>query len=236
MSTGAIVDRAMIERAIQVLTEPGDVTELRAFGVQNSEYWKPHVESGYFDDRERLANAAFELSAERAKNVYVTLNPVDQQLLSRASNRVRIAQRGESTKDTNIVERRWLPIDIDPTRSAGIGSSSEERTGAFEVLKNVVRFLSGMGWPDPIIADSGNGFHLLYRVRLKPDDNEPIAKALDALAFRFDTDSATVDRVVYNASRIWKLYGTPVRKGILPRASAPNGPTAQHTRQDSTNN
>jgi hypothetical protein len=65
------------------------------------------------------------------------------------------------------------------------------------------------------MADSGNGYHLLYRVDL-PNDRESLELVrgiLEALAFRFDDDRVKVDTTTSNAARIWKLYGTTARKG-----------------------
>ncbi len=71
------------------------------------------------------------------------------------------------------------------------------------------------GWPDPVAGDSGNGCHLLYRVDL-PNDRESadlVQNVLKTLAFLFDDEIVKLDTGVYNAARIWKLYGTVARKG-----------------------
>ena len=65
------------------------------------------------------------------------------------------------------------------------------------------------------MIDSGNGWHLLYRIDL-PNTKlaQQLVKAvLVELASRFDNDKAKVDRAVHNASRISKLPGTWARKG-----------------------
>ncbi|MCX6697158.1 MAG: hypothetical protein NTV84_06300, partial [Methanoregula sp.] len=81
--------------------------------------------------------------------------------------------------------------------------------------REVSFFLSGKGFPAPIIADSGNGAHLLYAINLPNDDTnrELVKRCLDALAFRFDDAIAKIDTTNHNAARIWKLYGTMSRKG-----------------------
>ena len=206
-------DKNTILQTIRALIQPGDIAELRAFGVRSKDQWKPHVESGYFDDHERMADIAYELSLEHARGVYLTLNPVEQQLLSRAENVVKVPKKGEATADDDITARRWLPIDIDPTRTSNTSATEDERKAAWEVMKAVAKYLKGEGWADPIIGDSGNGYHLLYKIDLPADDRGLVGDVLDALAFRFDTEGAKVDRVNYNASRIWKLYGTVNRKG-----------------------
>src|SRR5262249_51515775 len=69
------------------------------------------------------------------------------------------------------------------------------------------------GWPEPVLADSGNGCPLLYRVDLPADDGGLVRGVLRALARRFDTDAVAVDTAPSDAVRICKLYGTVARKG-----------------------
>jgi hypothetical protein len=70
-------------------------------------------------------------------------------------------------------------------------------------------------WERPIIADSGNGAHLLYKIDL-PNDQEALAfvsGALAALDRRYSDGLAKVDVTCANAAGIWKAYGTVARKG-----------------------
>jgi hypothetical protein len=69
------------------------------------------------------------------------------------------------------------------------------------------------GWPTPILADSGNGGHLLYALDLPVDDGGLVQRCLEAIAFRPDDDHVLIDQRVYNPARIWKLYGTRACKG-----------------------
>jgi hypothetical protein len=73
-------------------------------------------------------------------------------------------------------------------------------------------YLNELGWPKPVLADSGNGYHLLYRVYLPAADGN-IKRALHALAERFDDDHVKIERSVYNPSLLTKLYGTRACKG-----------------------
>src|SRR5262249_25957729 len=76
-------------------------------------------------------------------------------------------------------------------------------------------WLSGMGWPFPVQADSGNGAHLLYAISLPNDDlaTDLLKRCLEALDFRFSDQEVAVDGTTYNAARICKLYGTMSGKG-----------------------
>ena len=69
------------------------------------------------------------------------------------------------------------------------------------------------GWPDPIVGNSGNGAHCLYRVELPTSDGDLVKRCLQGLARRFDDDLVKIDQAVFNPARIWKLYGTVSRKG-----------------------
>jgi hypothetical protein len=72
-----------------------------------------------------------------------------------------------------------------------------------------------MGWPAPILGDSGNGAHLLWRIDLPNDADSRllVEDCLRALAEMFGDDKVDVDVKNSNAARIWKLYGTCARKG-----------------------
>src|SRR5256885_985310 len=67
--------------------------------------------------------------------------------------------------------------------------------------------------PDPMYADSGNGYHLLYPVDLPAKDGGLVKAVLRSLAGRFDEEGVKVDTTVFNAARLTKLYGTRACKG-----------------------
>jgi hypothetical protein len=141
------------------LYAPGEVVEPRAFK-------SPKVSSGYFDDSEALAKAALMLD-EKGFQVYVTLNPVKQALLARAQNEV-VQSPLSTISDTDVLFRRWLLLDFDPVRPSGISASVEEKQGAKRQGVEVRNFLREHGWPDPVVADSGNGFIAHNKSTLHP--------------------------------------------------------------------
>jgi len=211
--TVAKVDTAEILRFLSLLAEAGQIIELRLLNVQHHGQRFPYTMSGYFSDYEKLAAEASRHSGH-AQGAYVTLNPVTPALLARAANRLRAASKDcPSTADADITRRRWLPIDLDPVRPRGISSTDEEHTWALERAMQVRGALGAAGWPNPIVADSGNGGHLLYRVDLPATDDGMVKRCLQALALRFDDDRVKVDKAIFNPARIWKLYGTVSRKG-----------------------
>jgi hypothetical protein len=83
-ASGALeADSVEIRRFLDVLCEPGRVYELRALQTQKGTI------SGYFSDVDRLARAAAEVCDKlQPAGVYVTLNPVNADLLGRAKSAV----------------------------------------------------------------------------------------------------------------------------------------------------
>lgn len=196
-------------RAIALLLRPGDVAEVRV-----PKAGKHKTISGYFEDFEELARAVERLEECRYAGVYCTVNPVNPALLARADHKLKSFAEN-TTSDADIVSRRWLPVDLDPKRPAGISSCDAEHAAALELARRMHGEFQAEGWPEPILADSGNGAHLLYPIDL-PNDPEAadlIKRCLRALAARFNTDLVAVDEGMYNASRILKAYGTTARKG-----------------------
>jgi hypothetical protein len=84
---------------------------------------------------------------------------------------------------------------------------------AIERVYQIRDALRHEGWPDPLVGDSGNGAHLLYRVDLPVNDGGIVKGWLQEFARRFDDDCVKVDQSVFNPARIWKLYGSVSRKG-----------------------
>jgi hypothetical protein len=202
---------------------PGAVAELRALpragGLPVGGFFDP-------DHTADMARAAADLSATGPyKGVYVTLNPVRPDLLARSPNVVSVIKSGQATTDGDGVRRRWLLIDLDPVRPGQMSATEAEKRAAAERLSAVRAFLDEQGWPAPVEADSGNGYHLLYPIDLPAEDGGLVKRVLVALANRFDDATVKVDRAVFNPARLVRLYGT-----VAPRAQRP-GPTAPPLRR-----
>lgn len=207
----SLFDAAEVNRAVSILAEPDGVVELRILNATvGGDRWAGTY-SGYFDSAEALADSLQTVSS--ASGCYVTLNPVNAALLARACNRIDRAGKNSTTSDRDISRRRWLLVDLDAERPAGISATHEERELARSIMQAVELVLHDHGWPDSVVADSGNGFHLLYRVDLPADDDGLVERCLKSLASRFNDGQVKVDTSVHNPARITKLYGTLVCKG-----------------------
>ena len=201
----------LLRDAVARIAGPGQVIEVRALTDQ-------FTHSGYFSDFDALVRSVEPLDADGSVHgIYVTLNEVNPALLSRRANRIkmRLGKKDSTTSDADILRRRWLPIDIDPLRPSGVSSTDEEHGLALAKAEEIARWIAGLGFPDPIRADSGNGAHLLYRIDLPNDEAATalVKACLTTLDTLFSDERVNVDTANFNAARIWKLYGTVSRKG-----------------------
>ena len=208
LNVSPTTDRVEVERAIALILRQGEVVEVRIPKTRVG------VVAGYFDNFSTMAVAICQADAKyNGGGVYYTLNTVKPALLGRAYNRLK--EHAEyTTADHNILARRWLPVDLDPVRPAGISASDEEHEAALARARVIADDMAGE-WGRPIVADSGNGAHLLYGIDLPNDeDSRQIVKgALAMLDQRYSDATVTVDVTCANAARIWKVYGTVARKG-----------------------
>lgn len=206
MRNDGLINETELRKAIAQLKPDGELFEVRIMGGRQPI-------SGYFRDTDTLIEA-FKTVNLRDTNVYITLNkPVDALYSRQQANRLLSVKN--TTNDKEIENIEWLFVDLDPVRPTGISSTNDELRMAQELAQKVYVYLKGEGFEEPVKAFSGNGYHLLYRIGLKNnDDNEQLVKrCLKSLSAMFSTDEVKVDTANYNPSRICKLYGTLAQKG-----------------------
>lgn len=195
------IDPDEVRRALSVFVAPWQTFELRGLPSARSIVCRG-------DDLDAAVEAARQLSG--GSGVYWTLNPCRPDLAGAA-------------RDKGILIRRWMLVDLDAIRPAGTNATDVEKAAAINAACDCAAYLGDRGWPDPIMADSGNGAHLLYRIDLANTAlvQQLVKDVLYRLGVLFDVDAAAVDRAVHNAARICKLPGTWARKG-------PHGPDRPH--------
>ena len=208
----AMTDANEITHALRLWFQAGDVFEVRVLDAVSADYRREHIESGYFDYEHISAVPEALKRLLSFRGVYVTVNPVNPDLLARAVNRLRPAGRNPTTADTDIVRRRWLLIDCDPRRASGVSSSNSEHESALAKAREIRDGLSSLGWPDPIMTDSGNGAQLMYRIDLPADDGELVRRVIGEIA-KASSEQVAIDTSVHNPARIWRLPGTMNCKG-----------------------
>jgi len=188
---GDAADAGEFRRAFPIFWGPGEHRELRALPSGRGR----EVSA---DDPDGALAAFLDLSDE---TVYFSVNP--------------IKPGSPRASKATVVDRRWIYVDVDPIRPEGVSATDEEKGGAARVASLVCNHLADLGWPSPIIVDSGNGWHLYSRVDLPNDalSQQIVRGVFAALARLFDDGKAAVDVKVHDAPRIAKMPGTLARKG-----------------------
>lgn len=168
--------------------------------------------SGYFTDIDKILCA---IKPYELCNIYFTLNVINDACYSREQHD-RIVKRPKSTtSDNDILARKWCLVDIDCEKPSDTNSTDDEKKLAQEVVNNVYKFLRDEGFEQPIVCDSANGYHLLYKQAMKSSaaNTDTMKRFLQVLDLYFSTDKVKIDTSTFNASRICKLYGVISRKG-----------------------
>ena len=196
---------------LSLLHEPDEIIEIRSIDP------KPVI-SGYF--RADSPAIAKELSRYPNRTFYQTMNRVKSACYAREQHERLIERPHETTTDSDIAGYQWLLIDADPVRPSGVSASREEKEAARRVAGMTMKKLMAMGFSEPIVADSGNGYHLLFHIHASPKEKQVLADFLAVLDMWFSTEQVKIDTAVFNPARITKLYGTMATKG----ASTPERP------------
>lgn len=184
------------------------------------------VELCHMEDR-RLTishhrNVASLLTEARARhrtgNLFTTLNRIDpaRWRAYEAGGRQADPTKIIRTPDECIHRYCRLFFDFDPGRPKGQSSTADELAAAEIRARGLVAKLTALGWPPPLVAMSGNGWHLQYRTALgnTPETSEQLRVIYTGLAAELSDDEVLFDRSVRNPARLCALYGAIKRKGI----------------------
>jgi hypothetical protein len=207
-----------IRKGVQALFPPGSLVELR---IPKS---STGTIVGYFRDLDKLVET-IEAYSGNVPAVYYTLNEPAGELYDSAFVKDQTQVGLHATKDAEILKRNWLLIDCDPIRTENgeplpdqkVSSTDAEKEASLETARQINAYLQERGWPTPISADSGNGYHLLYNmggIASTPEVTTAVQDALKCLAEKFNTPFVQVDTSVHNPSRITKAYGSKASKGV----------------------
>jgi hypothetical protein len=208
------------KKVFEYFVKAGEVTEIRAFISGKNPAWgnefSKGIVSGYFDDHSAFCVAAKAVDSLKHAGIYFTLQVIDRRLIARAFNRLGVLK--ETTSDRDVIFYRWLPIDLDPVRPAGIPSSDTELAAAIKLRDEIADPIQEKyKFPlSPIKAVSGNGGHLLYPIVPElPAQKyaDTIKKIIQEISAKYSTPAVSIDSKVFNPARIWKLYATTARKG-----------------------
>jgi hypothetical protein len=199
-------DTHEVYRALAVLADPNAGMQLQYKPFHNESY---RTFAG--DDLDAMAEWARQ--HEGKQSIYYALNPVPAEL-------------ARSLNNGDVLRRHNLLIDLDRVKTAenkNEMATDAEHEAVRELAGEVRAYLDGLGWPPPVLIDSGNGFHLINRVDLPNDklSRALVSAVLKHLAEKFDGPRGAIGVECCDARRIAKLPGTWVRKG-------PNSPERPH--------
>lgn len=170
--------------------------------------------TGYFKDVDTLLKNLKQYENRQGLNFYFVMNSINDGCYSRQQRDCFIEKtKIPTTSDKDIVKRNWMLIDLDCERPTGVSSTDEELQKSKDKANQVYRYLKNEGFEQPIVAYSGSGTHLLYKISLDPSEAQLIKDCLLALDMMFSDEEVKIDTAVFNASRITKLYGTMAAKG-----------------------
>ena len=201
------MNEATIRQFYDIFKDNHELVEIRVLDPNTRKTY-----SGYFTDIETLLSA---IKPYDKCALYFTLNKIDDACYSREQHDKISTKVKATTSDNEILSRKWCLIDVDCEKPSDTNSTNEEKELAKVVVNNVYKFLRDEGFEKPIICDSANGYHLLYKQDMQstPANTEVMKKFLQVLDMYFSNEKVKIDCSTYNASRICKLYGTYSRKG-----------------------
>lgn len=203
-----MLDVETIKEWWRVFVGDGNMVEVRILG--KFQY------SGYFKSLDNLIKEIEPYAEMDNEQIYFTLNEINADCYGRQQCEKMVKSPKTTTTDTDIVRRKTVLIDFDPIRATGVNASEAEFELAHKKAQTVFKYLREQGFNDPVIAVSGNGWHLQYFIEDCPnnDDNtETIKRFLQSLSKMYSDDKVDIDEKVFNAGRICKLYGTMAKKG-----------------------
>jgi hypothetical protein len=191
-----------IQRFLNTIFTEGDLIEVRGLGSPDKGTLRVLT-----NDFNLAARSAVKMSDWAGADIYFALNPIA--LESRYAQRETInypyARVAVTAGDRDIANRNLYLIDIDPVRPSGTAATEEQRAAAMSSATTVRAALTERGWPQPIVIDSGNGVHLLYKGDRCSPASDVLQVALKFLNTTFGTATIKVDIGMFNPSRISRM-------------------------------
>lgn len=177
----------------------------------------PAIDAGWDNRAEILLADA--RNRHRTGNLFTTLHRIDiEALKSYLAEKRQVDPRKQTfrTPDECVTRYCRLFFDFDPERPKGTSSTAEELAAAETRARGLVRKLAAMDWPTPMLAMSGNGWHVHYRTAFpnNAEWSEVLRTIYAGLHTEFSDDEVSFDRSVRNPARLCALYGSVKRKGI----------------------
>lgn len=200
---------------LTLLHNPEDIVEIRSIDP------KPVI-SGYF--KADSAAIAKEIARFPNRTFYQTLQMVQPACYARGQHEHLMERPRETTSDNDIAGYQWILVDTDPVRPSGVSASQPEKEAARKVSATVMKKLMAMGFKEPIVADSGNGYHLLFKIHASTDDRQIIAdflSVLDKSTLVSQLGLAAITEGFKVAMFSGEMLASRVREWVLLQAAGP---------------
>jgi len=191
------------ELTTKTLYLPGDHIELRGWTKKHDAYVGIYT----FDDLPRAMQAFDEIDGEDALDLYLCLNPTILE-----PRPFRAGAKGTWEQEVNF--RRWFLLDGDTVTADKHIATDDEIARTVDAMRMAQGWLIEQGFDKVVLANSGNGVHLLAWCDL-PNEKESkhlIRCVQNAVAKRFSDDHTKIE-CFPDANRIVRAYGTLNRKG-----------------------
>lgn len=116
------------------------------------------------------------------------------------------------TKDENITGYAFLFVDAEANRPKGLQATDDDRARTLELVHRVAEFVTEHTGIAPCrIVDSGNGYHLYYKLDLPAESKLRVNALLKRLHAKFGSNEPgkiKIDSTVSNPARISRIAGT----------------------------
>lgn len=188
---------AAINNTLALLFEPGHVIGVSGIRLNDT------MSKKFFTDIDQAA-AVIE-KADRSgkfKGIYLSL-----QVLKAGST---------SDRRRDVASYVHLMIDFDRNVKDG-NASDDERCAIEKVMLEAKEWLSGILGSEPLVADTGNGFHLIFKLQPFAADERAMAllkECILAVKTRFEKPGVNleIDASVAEPEQLTRCYGTWNRK------------------------
>lgn len=207
------MDVQEIKKTLEVFKTDNGLHEVRVINMLNQH----ENYSAIFDNDEDLIREVGRFDRE-PYNLYFIFNELKD--ATRGLIQLNRFIKGAKTiKDQNIKYLRWLMIDLDAIREGGvkdISSTNEEFQKTHLKAIDVYKYLKEIGFTDPVVCQSGNGYHIMYRlnnVEATEENAKYIKDFFYYMSMRFTDEYVDFDTQNSNAARLTKMYSTTARKG-----------------------
>lgn len=163
---------------------------------------KSVIDTKYFK-KEDIKNAVqWVMSNNGKREVYVNINRIEEDYVQERHSRI---------SDNDIDKRLWLLIDLDAEGGKKTNPPQSNIDMAGAIAEQIKEDMASLYlWPDPLIASTGNGFHMLYPITCRADNNTDsiIQRVTEQIAISYAVTGLVKIDKLYDRSRIVRLYGT----------------------------